>query len=353
MRVTVRAKRLNSGEQSLYLDIYHSGKRRYEFLNLYLSKDRNQNKETKALAEKIRAKREIEFANNEFGFVADFKRKVSLIEYFQKIADTQKKNSPHHSTLKHVKDFAKGKVYFQEIDEKWVEKFQAYLLSKSISQNSARTYYSILRRIFRQAVKDKIIPRNPAEFVSPIKSQDIQRNYLSIDEIKVLAKTDYNFSFPDIKRAFLFSCFTGLRFSDIKQLKWKDIKGDHIEKKQQKTQDFVYIPLSRTAKELIALSQSNVIPLPDTNVFTLPVRCFTNHNLKKWFKVAKIDKNAHFHLSRHTFAVMNITQGAQLYTVSKLLGHKNLKTTEIYSKLIDEKKKEAIDNLPVIEVSIS
>jgi len=352
MRVTIRTKQLSNGLKSIYLDIYHSGKRRYEFLNLYLSKDKEQNKQTKALAEKIRAKRELEFAHNEFGFVAEFKRKANLIEYFQKQNDSKPKWSIYQNTLIKVKEFSKGKVFFQEIDEKWLENFQKFLLSQKISQNTAKEYYSVLKRILKQAVKDKIIPRNPAEFVSNIKAKDVKRDFLTIDEIKLLAKADFPFTFPDIKRAFLFSCFTGLRFSDVKKLKWKDIKQDHLEIQQQKTKDYIYIPLSKTAKDIITHSNSKIIHLPDSIVFDLPNRWFANHNLKKWFGMVKIEKNAHFHLSRHTFAVMNITQGAQIYTISKLLGHKNLQTTEIYSKLIDEKKKEAIDKLPVIEVSL-
>lgn len=348
MKVTLRSKDLSNGSKSLYLDIYNLGKRRYEFLNLYLAKNKEENRETKSLAEKIRAKREVELANNQYGFLPDYKKKASFTDYFNKVLEKKKKWSIYHSTFKKLNDYSKGKVSFQEIDERWLEGFQEYLLSSGISQNSAREYFSVLKRILKQAVKDKIISNNPADFVSHIKNKDIKRDYLNLDEIKALGKAECKY--PEIKKAFLFACFTGLRFSDIKQLKWAFIKKEHIELRQQKTQDFIYIPLSQTAKSIIFSFDKKIINLPDKFVFTLPNRWFTNHILKKWFTDTGINKNAHFHLSRHSFAVMNITQGAQLYTVSKLLGHKNLKTTEIYSKLIDEKKKEAVDNLPFIEV---
>jgi len=351
MRVTIRTKQLKNREQSIYLDIYHSGKRRYEFLSYRYTKDKEQNKEIKKIVEGIKNKRELELMNNEQGFTVNFKRKANFVDYFKKHNESKKKWSIYHNTYKKVTEFAGDRVSFQEIDEKWLEKFQKFLLSQEISQNTAKEYFSVFKRILKKAYKEKIIPVNPSDYVSNIKAKDIKRDYLTIDEVKLLAKFEYIFNFPDIKKAFLFSCFTGLRFSDVKQLRWKDIKQDHLEIRQQKTQDFIYIPLSQTAKAIL-YQNNNVLYLPDKLVFDLPERWFTNYNLKKWFEKAGIDKNAHYHLSRHTFAVMNITQGTQIYTLSKLLSHKNLKTTEIYSNLIDEKKKEAIDNLPVIEVSL-
>ncbi|MDR3596488.1 site-specific integrase [Clostridium sp.] len=347
MKVTLREKQLKDKGISLYLDIYHSGKRRYEFLNLYLTKDKEQNKKIRHLATKIRDQRALELANDEYGFVSDNKKNISFIDYFQKIESTYKKHSIYYSTLKHLKDFTKSKIFFKEIDEKFLIKFQEYLQGLSISKNSAREYFSVTKRILKRAVRDKIIQKNPADFVDNIKGNDVQRDFLNESEVKLLAKTECKY--PDIKRAFLLSCFTGLRFSDIKQLKWNDIKEDHIQKRIQKTQDFIYIPLSITAKSILN-NNNNIFPLPDNLVFTLPKRWFSNHILKQWFKQAEIDINAHWHISRHTFASLNITQGAELYTVSKLLGHKNLRTTEIYSRLVNEKKKEAIDRLPVIEI---
>ena len=252
--------------------------------------------------------------------------------------------------MEHIKAFSKGKLFFYEIDEKWLDGYRGYLINlDSISQNTAREYFSVTKRILRRAVKEKIIIRNPADYVDSIKATDIKRDFLTIDEIQLLANNSIETDF-DIKRGFLFSCFTGLRYSDVKNLKWMNIRADHIELKQQKTGDHIYIPLHPTAKQILFGKTDNIIPLPDKNVFKIPYRWYANNLLKKLFEKAKINKNAHWHLSRHTFAVLNITMGAEFYTLSKLLGHKNMKTTEIYSKLIDKKKQEAINRLPVIEV---
>jgi integrase len=141
-----------------------------------------------------------------------------------------------------------------------------------------------------------------------------------------------------------------LRQSDLRNLKWKDISDNIIKITQQKTKGSLSIPLSQTALNI--LKTDNIFHLPETNIFDIPKdRSTINRVLVKWFKNAKINKKAFYHLSRHTFATLNLTSGNEIYTVSKLLGHKSLKTTEIYSNIIDEKKKQAMDNLPVIEVS--
>lgn len=347
MKITIRKKLLSDGRFSIYLDIYHLGKRRYEFLNLYLAKDKEQNKETKLLSEKIRAKRETELQNNIYGFVPEFKSKVSLIKYFAKLIEEKPKWDGYHSTFYHINRFTKGNITFQEVDERFLESFKKYLL-ENVSQNTALTYFANLKRVFKQAKKDKILFNNPFDFVDNIKARDTDRGYLTIDEIEKLFKTECKLK--DVKRAFLFSCFTGLRFSDVKNLKWKNIVGGSLEFRQQKTQKIEHFPLAETAKNLIYVEGKNKIHLADSYVFDLPKRWYTGHNLKKWFKEAGIEKNAHFHLSRHAFATLNISQGADLFAVQKLLGHKRIATTQIYAKFLDDKKKEAIDKLPVINL---
>ena len=121
--------------------------------------------------------------------------------------------------------------------------------------------------------------------------------------------------------------------------------------KQQKTETSTTIPLSKTALNI--LKTDNILYLPETNIFKLPIdRTTINRALTRWFKSAGINKKAFYHLSRHTFATLSLTSNNDIYTVSKLLGHQSIKTTEIYSNIIDEKKKQAMDNLPVIEVKI-
>lgn len=350
MKLRVRKKPLKNGRYSLYLDIYHLGKRKYEFLNLYLTKDRQHNKEVKRLAENIRAKRELELANNNYGFIPDFKKRISLVNYFEKYADEYHKWSNVQSSLKHLKNYLNGKdITFNELDEQWFEGFKDYLLSCGIKQNTAHNYFSILKRVIRQAVKEKIVNYDLSQSIDHIKQKSTKREYLLLDEIKTLVNTECKY--PEYKRAFLFACFTGLRFSDLKALKWENVKKDSLEFKAEKTEDYQYIPLGESAKALLYQNDKNskVVHLPEKNVFQLPNRWFYNEILKRWFKDANIYKNASSHIARHTFATMNLTEGNEIFTVSKLLRHKNLSTTQIYAKIIDETKKKAVDRLPKLE----
>jgi integrase len=313
---------------------------------MYTSKDRQHNKEIQKLAEQVRNKTELELQSNNYNFIPEFKKRTSLIKFLEQIAE-KNRWSKYSNALKHLRKFAKGDITFQEIDEAWLEKFKEYLID-NVSQNTAVSYFQVIKQTFRLAKRDRIILRNPAENVRNFSYKEPKVAFLDIGELETLAKTECEK--PEVKRAFLFACFTGLRFSDIKALKWENVKGDQLELRQEKTDDIVYLPLSATAKNLLANDMPNVIHLPAKNVFELPKRWFTNEILKRWFKTAKIKKNAHFHQSRHTFATLSLTSGSDLYTVSKLLGHRNFKNTQVYAKIVDETKKKAIDNLPVIEV---
>ena len=349
MKVTIRTKPLKNKRKSIYLEIYHNGKTRYEFLTYRYTNDKEQNKEIKRIVEAIRNKRELELMNEENNFISGFNKKANFIEYFQKWIDN-KKNELSFNTIRSyefvlvsLKKFTGDKIAFKEIDEHWIEKLKQYFLKEDISQNTAKNYLAVIRRVLKQAVKDKIILSDPFNYVSAIKSKSIKRGWLEVEELKKLFTTEYKWKYPDVKRAFLFCCYTGLRLSDVNNLTWNDIKGDYISIKQQKTDEYNNYPLHQTAKQI--LSSSKIINIADNKIFNIPDRFIISYYVKKWFKDAGIQKNGHFHLSRHTFAVMNITHGADLYTTSKLLGHKSLKTTEIYANVIDEKKKEAIDRL--------
>jgi len=195
--------------------------------------------------------------------------------------------------------------------------------------------------MLNHAVKHNILIKNPARFVSTPKKR-IDREYLLIDEIKLLVSTEsYH---PHITNAFLFSCFTGLRISDIRNLTWDNIKNYKLEYVQKKTGIAQKIKISKSALDLL-IEQKKITK--GIRVFEVP-RSDSNSNkhLKEWVKRAGIKKHITFHCSRHTFATLCLTSDIDLYTVSKLLGHTDIKNTQIYGKLIDKKKDEAIDKLP-------
>lgn len=168
---------------------------------------------------------------------------------------------------------------------------------------------------------------------------------MTIEELKRLIGTECKYEI--MKQAFLFSCLCGLRVSDIRKLKWNDLQKSgeriRIEIKMQKTKEPLYLPISDEA--LKWLPQQNEAKGDDL-IFPLTHEGTINKILQKWAKDAGIIKHISFHVARHTHATMMLTLGADLYTVSKLLGHKNIATTQIYAKIVDKKKEEAISLIP-------
>lgn len=354
MKISLRKKKTKSGDFSLYLDYYDQGKRSYEFLNLFLYAGRDhkeQNSETLALAKKIKSKRELETNSENFGFVSSAKKKILLSDYFLKVIESRNirnnSKSYYYAALSHLNKFqGNRKFYIYQIDKIFIEKFIKYLFDQELNQNSIREYISKFEYVIKHSIKDKIILENPFNNVSRVKKIESKRNHLSIEQIQKLSEMDC--IDPETKRAFLFCCFTGLRFSDCNNLTYGEIKnGEYIEMKQRKTSDTVFIPLSETAKKLI-YRETNIIPLQTQKVFKLKTLASVEYHLKKWFEKAEINMNATFHISRHSFAVLGIAGGIDLFTLSKLLGHKDLQSTQIYAKVLNEQKIKAINKLPYL-----
>lgn len=144
-----------------------------------------------------------------------------------------------------------------------------------------------------------------------------------------------------LKRAALFSALTGLRHSDIQKLHLKEISIENDSVKlhftQKKTKGVEYMPISQQAFQLCGETR-----LPEQFVFEdLTDPSWISRPLKKWIESANIKKNITFHCFRHTFATLQLSNGTDIYTVSKMLGHTNVKTTQIYAKVVDEKKNKA------------
>ncbi len=360
MSVKLR-KRNQGGKTSLYLDYYNAGSRKTESLKLYLlpkpktSLERTQNKKTLELAETIRAQRQIELQNGEYGFRDREKQKGSLLVYLRMLADKRKNSSGNYgnwdSMLKHLETFSPTDIPFSKIDRKYVQDFKEYLDKKvktksntGLSQNSKYSYFNKFRAGLKQAVKDGIILHNPALAVDGFKQGEPQREFLTLEELQAVAKVECDI--PQLKTAFLFSCLSGLRWSDIYKLLWSEVQhsnemGYYIRFRQKKTKGVETQPISEQAFELLGERQDK-----DELVFKgLRYSAWHNMKLQQWVMRAGITKTITFHCARHTYATLQLTMGTDIYTVSKLLGHKELKTTQIYAKVIDEKKREAANRI--------
>ena len=366
MSVKLRTKNLSGGRKSLYLDIYHKGKRNYDFLDLVLEDEVKVKKESKnemillskrikeanrekiLLAETIRANRETELQFSSHDVIPSFKRNADFVQYFQKIGEGKGRSSLiWKATLKHLKTFTGGKVAFKNINETWLEQWKNYLLQQ-VSNNTASGHFDKVKSAIRLAVRDKIIPSNPCENVRAIAIEETERQFLTFEEIKQLSETiPETENSKEVCRMFLFACFTGLSFANLGTLTFEQIEADIVKFFRYKTKTWQYVPLSKTALGLIGDTSNKA---SHSKIFNIPKRRQCSYILEKWGKKAGIKKHLHMHISRHTFATLSLTQGADLYTVSKLLGHKNIQTTQIYGKVIDEKKRQAVDALPQLEL---
>lgn len=357
MTVTLR-QREQRGKISLYLEYYANGKREYEYLKLYLipepengkltKKEKEENKNNLDLAEAIRSKRHLEIKNGIFGFQDVGKMKGSFLKYFEYLTEKRKDSTGNYgnwdSTLKHLKKFAPNDVSFDQINKRWLEDFKEFLQgaakTKSVtklSQNSQHSYYNKVRAALREAYKEGNISRNPADEVEGIKAGEPEREFLTYDELIAMSKADCDI--PVLKNAFLFSALSGLRWSDVNKLTWVEVQhskeiGNYIRFTQKKTKGAETLPISEEAVKLMGEKG-----LPTDRVFVgLKYSAWHNLRLQQWAMRAGITKTITFHCARHTYATLQLTLGTDIYTVSKLLGHKDLKTTQIYAKIIDERK---------------
>lgn len=360
--IRLREKKLLNGDISLYLDIYINGKRRYEFLKLYLVRevtktDKEQNKQTLLLANSIKAKRQIEIQNNEYGFRNNFKAGTNLFEYIKSL-ETKKKSSNTQenwaSCLVQLSRYCLKTTTLRDVDEKFIQGFKDYLDNDAtyakgkdkLSQNTKNVYFGKFASAIRQAYNDELIASDPSKKVKNFKIIDPKRIYLTLDELRKLSKTDC--ARDVLKRAFLFGCLTGLRKSDILSLRWEDVhrfrEYTRIIFRQEKTDSQEYLDINPQAVEFMGEQGK-----PNELVFDeFYYNAHTSIMLQRWCLAAGINKEITFHSSRHTFAVLMLDLGADIYTTSKLLGHKDLKSTQVYAKVLDKNKQAAINLIPKI-----
>ena len=356
--VKLRRRRLKDGRESLYLDIYKDGKRRYEYLGMYLVKprtpiDRQANKEVEAVAEDIRVKRLLEWQRGEYGMGSALRGSIPVIEYFARMVEEKKAAGggweSWESCLKQLRGYCGEGTALKDITAEWGEGFKAYMEGAGkrgggrFSNNTRWLYLEKLRACLNKAVREGIIQKNPLATVR-VRRAETERVYLNLEELQRLFKTDC--SRPLLKDAFLFSCLTGLRVSDIEKLTWGEVQefggGERIVFRQKKTGGQEYLDISKQAYALMGKRGED-----GEKVFgSFHYHSNLGEVLGRWARKAGINKHITFHSGRHTFAVLMLSLGVDIYTVSKLLGHRDLSTTQIYAKVIDEKKREAVGMIP-------
>lgn len=346
LSVTLRRRVRPSGRESLYLDIYMGGRRRIETLHLYLSphkRDKEQNRQTLALAEAIAAKRLVELRNGEYGFKSPVS--VPLFDYVQRIIQDKKGSTRrrYEAVSGILHGYCRGGMMVADITAAWFLGLTAHMERQGYARNTLAVYIATMRYIVNRAYREGLLPTNPITGIKGVGYEETNRTYLTIDEVRKLAAAPC----PNevTKRAFLFGCLTGLRNCDIRALTWGDVHEQdgytRIIYRQAKTHGQEYLDISAQASSLMGSTG-----MDNDAVFPLMSWHAVREHLLAWAKLAGIAKRVTFHASRHTFAVMQLECGTDIYTVSKLLGHRELSTTQVYAHVIDKAKREAVDRMP-------
>lgn len=347
--VRIRFKKLANGSVSVYLAINVNGRRTYDYLKLYLVPETDQaaklqNKQTMEAVYAIKAQRILQITNGTAGIKKDLRNKMRLVDWLKIYQDRQVNKGKRgakrwvRTMIFVIEGYDGGKdATLADIDHQWLTDFMIYLMNDYVTYKKTKltngtvdNYLRCLKAAFNVAVEEGIMPTNPMLALdrSHLKGTTYEREFLSVEEVKKLIDTPCRR--PDIKGAFLFSCFCGLRISDVRSLQWKHVvtTGEKMYLKitQFKTRRPLTIPLSRQAikwmPERADAGEDDYIFPPLSKNMTV---------LDDWAKEAGIKKHVTFHVSRHTFATMELTMGADIYTTSKLLGHTSVATTQIYN----------------------
>ena len=360
--VRLREKELANGVRSLYLDIYVNGKRCYEFLKLYLIPETNpqakvQNENTMRAANTIKLNRILEITNNKAGLKnTSIRAKMLLKDWMETFRQAQEQKGVKdqkliHNTV-HALTAYNINVAMRDVNRDYIIGLTNFLRNdyrsprgKKLKDYSIINYLGCLRNALNMAVREDVIADNPIMKLSAqdkVKAPESQREFLTIEEVQQLEATDS--PYPHIKQAFLFACYTGLRCSDVRSITWGKIVKDgekyRLHTVMFKTKRPFYIPLSKKAMQWMPERGDKT---DDDLIFeNIPVQVNTKLYLQPWLDKAGITKPITFHCSRHTFGTMMLTLGADIYTTSKLMGHTKVEVTQIYAKIINKKKDDAV-----------
>ncbi len=373
-KVTLRQKPISGKRQSLYLDFYpaiinrKTGKpTRREFLGFFLfdkpkdATDKLHNEETLQIAKQIQQKRENEINKPEVYSLHEREQlrinelgEKCFIQYYKDSIAKKKGRSKAKwdTTLKYLISFTGGSLKFSDLNKKTVSDFKEFLLTSQrfqrgegvLANNSARLYFSAFKSMLKQALNEEYLQKDISKQTENIKYNEVNRNFLTLEELNLLVKTDCKI--PILKNAALFSAMTGLRHSDIFKMVWSEVEfiegnGYFIKFTQQKTGGNEMMPISEQAYGLLGERRQ-----PIDKVFDgLKYSAYWNSTLENWILKAGITKDITFHCFRHTYATLQLSQGTDIYTVSKMLGHRDLKTTALYTKVVDKLKRDAANKI--------
>src|SRR5574344_118784 len=319
-------------------------------------------------ADGIKNIRQHEYDNQDLYSDADIRQReqnqkleTDFIDFFREIIK-RKSISNSETSAFHWKrsleifiDFIKrDSIPCKDINVELIKDFRFYLETqeaskdqyghtKKMSDNTKSTYFSLFKSALSQAFDNGYFTTNIVAFVDGFKKPETRREYLTIDELNKLAHTPCKSEAT--KRAALFSALTGLRHCDLYKLMWKEIveSNDNVQLhfEQKKTKGIEYMPISIQARSICGERKKDYeLVFPGLSTAGHASEC-----IKNWLKDAGITRNITFHCFRHTFATLQLANGTDLYTISKMLGHRDITTTQIYTHIVDQKKEKAANSI--------
>ncbi|NTU58894.1 MAG: site-specific integrase [Chlorobiaceae bacterium] len=354
MKATLRKRTASGGKLALYLDIYPpaphpiTGRltRKYALgMSIHekprTESERQENKQTMALARSVQAKIQLRLQAHDYGFFLR-DNKVALFPYIDKIADRAKSNKKQYDRCKELLVERYGEdLSMQFMTPQVLNDFRFWLLER-FAQNSASVYFARIMHVLKCAYDENILADDPVRKVRHIPTKRGEVTYLEADDIKKLLETPC--SDNDLKNAVVLSISTGLRLCDVEILKGENffitVEGPEIRIRQKKTKDLLTIP--------ITWDLYRYIDPPETGLVFSRIRTHAyDGTLKKWVETAGITKKFSFHKARHTCAVTLVSNNVNLRTIQALLGHKTINSTIVYAHVVDQAKRDAIEKIKI------
>lgn len=362
MGITLGRKSLRNGRLSLYLDYCFNGKRQRQYLGIIL--DSPTDKHTRAtnraklqLAQVLRSQKEIEYLKERYPFrmtEMPFRLPQTAgngIDFFSYAEEYlaqyhQKDIRLVRGAFTQLRKFHTGVLLLDNITPRFCNAFLDYL-QRNLNGNSPVNYFKKFKMCLSACVESGLILQNPASGIRLHQYNDVTKEILSEKELTQLALTPCRS--PEVKRAFLFSCMSGLRWCDVKLLCYRNI--DFAQKRitliQKKvaghsSRSVLHLNLNASALYLLKVQSG----LSEERVFRLPSHSYCLRMLNEWTRKAGIRKHISFHCARHTFITNLMASGANIKTAASLAGHSSTRHTEKYIHIIDTQKQQAVDNLP-------
>lgn len=394
---------LSDGRDSLYLEfyfgkteavsrngtVYRKNDRQNEMLGLYLwqaprtKEERRQNKETLDIAKRIRFERGQELLENAEGYRLRKNRDIDFLAWMWSYYESYTKADKRHikrayncfvdyltdpedsftpkpdwsrerrekAAVEKEKRTRGLKLKPRQITREMIAGFTEYL-QRRFKGEGPHSLYGRFKKVIKAAVDADVIRKNPCTGVSiKIDGNALKKDILSIEEMQRLISTHYDGENPNIRRAFIFCLYCGLRWCDVKDLTFANVdytnrllRFEQAKTKGHSSASGVVIPLNEGLLNLIGKGER------ETRIFPLPSHNMCLKALRRWTARAGIDKHITWHCARHSFATNILSNGANIKTVASLLGHSDLRHTEKYVRAVDSLKEAAINSLPELKM---